>query len=287
MKSIPLFLLSLLFALLIFSCNHSTESNLPAVTNDTGQNNKSVSLTAATLTDCDYYVPKGSADSMIDKYKTDFSQPGIKDHYWIEECALMSIKKFLDDKKDEYDGVRFFLGKSKKLFNPKSLLLVVPTKKQLAPTATEKHLNCFGINIPAQGCTPSELQMNLSLTDQRNAINLFGKDYRKEALEGQRKPAGIEELSIGIWVSKCKIDKIVSLFTPANKLDGLMAVCAAYYEDDERRRAGEREFVVQSTFIFVPTRNKDTVWSVVPKPPQKWTKDAGFNHGELCPQICN
>lgn len=276
----------IIFAMLTISCNHSsTENNIPTELKDLAKNNKVLNLADAASTDCEYYVPRGSADSMINKYKTDFAQPGLKDQYWIEECALMSIKKFLDDNK-EYDGVRFFLGKIKKAFNPKSTLLVIPTQEAVTPTQTEKHTNCFGINIPISTCKPSELQMNLTLTEQRNTINSFGKEYRKEAFEGQRKPAGIEELSIGIWISKCKIDKIASLFTPANKLDGLMAVCAAYYADDERRRRGEREFIVQSTFIFVPTRDKQLAWDVVPKPPEKW-RNAGFNHGSLCPQICN
>jgi hypothetical protein len=239
-----------------------------------------------TTDECDYYVDSNEADLMIKKFESDFYTSGLNKKFWIETCVLQALKKFLDSN-SRYDGFRFFLGKNKGVLSPKSNLQVVPTVSSNSSDPNEKHTNAFGSVIPILPCVPSQLMVNLPARDAVDKINLFGIKFRKEQMEGLRSSAAFDQLSLGIWMSRCKIDKILSLYTPENNLDGLMAICAAYRQDDTRRERGERKYPVQSTFIFIPTKNGIPDWKVVPPPPPGWNKIAGFNHGSLCPQICN
>jgi hypothetical protein len=239
--------------------------------------------------DCDYFVKRDEADLMEKKFKSVFYKELPIKEFWIEACVVKAIHKFLEENQT-YDGVRFFLGANRSgLFQPKPVLLVTPTTKASASSSVEQHNNQFGVPIELENVCKSEtLLVNESYGSAFEKINLFGKKFRKELVEGQRNPAGMDPLSLGIWMSKCKIRSLIKLYTPENNLDGLMAIAAAYYKDDARREQGERKYVVQSTFIFVPTRNKERYWEIVPPIPSNWQpKNGGVNHGSLCPNVCN
>jgi hypothetical protein len=245
----------------------------------------STNKTASVTDECDYYVDRAEGERMIQKYMAAFDNNGLTDNFWISKCAIQSIKTFLDNN-PTYDGVRFFLGAKLVGLTTRSVLLVTPTTKSNSTSPLEKHTNQIGVDIPLGTCNPGELEMNLSVGEARKQINRFGEKFRDESIQGQRSSASIDPLSIAIWVSRCKIDKMMDVFTQHNTLTGLMAICAAYYKDDARRSGGERKYVVQSTLIFVPTENGRVLnWNAVP-PPAGWKSADSFNHGELCPQQC-
>jgi hypothetical protein len=283
MKKIAQIFFMVLILMGFYACGEKDDKN---DVNSNKPNSKGVDTLAVVDTNgCDYYVENKVAEIMIKKYETDFHQKALAKQFWIDKCLIMSIKVFLDNNSG-YDGVRFLLGVEKKLIGKKSTLVIVPTIPSTTGLPYDRHVNQFGVSIPLANCESNQEYINLPATEGLNRVNRFGLDFRKESQEGQRGTAAIKPLSIGIWISKCKIDKLVELYKPASNLDGLMAIAASYYEDDERRKRGDREFVVQSTFIFVPTVNQTPNWGIV-KPPKGWKDTGGFNHGELCPRICD
>jgi len=273
--------------LFFYSCNNAEtekqEKNQPDSLSTIQPD--SINKPLAVIDECDYYVDSNEAMLMIQKYMADFDNNRLTDEFWISRCAIESIKNFLSNN-PTYDGVRFFLGAKMVGLVNRSILLVAPTTRSNSTSPNEKHTNQIGVTIPVSPCNPGELEMNLTVGDARKKINQFGDKFRNESIEGQRSSASIDPLSIAVWVSRCKIDSIMAVFSRHTTLNGLMAICAAYYKDDARRRGGERKYVVQSTLIFVPTENGRTLnWSVV-KPPVGWKDTNAFNHGELCPQQC-
>lgn len=269
-----------------FACTNNTGDNPPdEKKGDTTKKTSQTSVKSAKVetNDCDYYVDSTSADKMIKKFDSDFYKAGLTKQFWIEKCVLVSIKTFLDNNQD-YDGIRFFLGQ-RTILPAKSSLLAVPTMPSPSPTASEKHSNQWGVPVPLS-CAPSQLILNIPVRDAINFTNLFGKTFRYESTEGQRSSAAIDQLSIGVWISRCKINALYEVFKQPSTLDGLMAISAAYFTDDQRRAQGERKYVIQSTLIFVPTERNVLKWNTV-KPPKEWADSGGYNHGELCPQICN
>jgi hypothetical protein len=233
--------------------------------------------------DCDYYVDEYEAYAMMGKYELDFNKKGLTKQFWMETCVLKSLHKFLNDNKG-YDGIRFFLGARKRPFKEiESELIIVATTSTANP---RMHTNQWDINIPMQSCPASQISINMGRDETKKRVNKFGKEFRNETADGDRNSASNDPLSIGIWISRCKIDKLIKLYESASDLDGLMAISAAYYHDDERRSRNEdRKYPVQSTLIFVPTKSGKIDLSIV-APPKAWKSGGGFNHGQLCPNNC-
>jgi hypothetical protein len=236
---------------------------------------------------CDYYVDSLKAYRMIKKYDSVFLTYNPTKTVWIEKQVLVGIHNFLEANKATYDGVRFTWVKESGTIT----LLVSPTVSSATGVQYQRHTNKYGVPIPLAGdFNPRNIKINLPDTTAVRIINQFGKYHRMETTEGNREtaPENYRPLSASIWLHPCKIEAMYDLFTTHGAaLDGLMAFSAAYYEDDPRRyQRNDREFEIQSTLIFIPTRKGVPDWSVV-RPEQKWKDSGGFNHGELCPKICD
>jgi hypothetical protein len=240
---------------------------------------------------CDYYVDYHEAQAMIAYYIVHHKPNRIQTNFKIEKSILIAIKHFLDNNRDSYDGVRFFFGAKKSWFlaPTKATFIVVPTKLRRNPTDYEKHENIWGPVINFGSQRSQDLKLNQSKEEAEEEINDFGEKFRGEQVRGDRESApntGKARLSIGVWVSKCKIDSIVKILESNESLNGVVALAASYYKPDTR--ISERKFLDQSTLIFVPTDStNEPLWTVVPKPLDAVPKDAGLNHGSLCPNICN
>jgi hypothetical protein len=275
----------------IYSCNGTSSDHAIASSKDTSKTKRpSIPINSkqsidSSDDDCDYYVDETEAGKMRDKYNRNFNKPGLIPQFWIEKCVLTAVHAYLTSGAEDYDGIRFFLGAKKDGTKWQSTLQVIPTLRVPNPTPSERHTNQIGTEIPLPSCNPSEIKMNLPFGEAQDMIDDFGEQFRKERSRGQRNPAGVDPLSIGIWLSKCKIEKLNKLFTEHGELTGLMAIAAAYYKDDERRQRRERKYIVQTTMLLVPTTaNKALNWKIV-APVRK--TDETFNHGELCPDVCN
>ncbi len=242
--------------------------------------------------DCDYYADYYESQAMISYFNDHFRPGSIQTDFVIEKEVLTAIKSFLDSPTHEnYDGIRFFLGVKKKWFlgKYKPTFFLVPTIKNASPTTTEKHTNIWGNIINFSGFESLDLSLNAENKSANDEIDKFGEKFRGEQEKGKRESApdaDIAHRSVGIWIAKCKIDTIVKVLNANNELAGIKALAASYFKPDTRRY--ERSYIDQTTFIFVPVKANGVLdWSLIPKPPIGWIKDAGLNHGALCPQICN
>ncbi|MEO7264748.1 MAG: hypothetical protein ABIW38_07535 [Ferruginibacter sp.] len=243
--------------------------------------------------DCEYYADKATAEKMM-RYYNDFLRPkNIQTDFVIERCVFESIKNFFDANPNVYDGIRFFLGARKNWFLGKtySTFFIVPTIKNEPYPSIHQHTNNWGNIINYANCNSNEVKLNTSKNDASSEINKYGKKFRKEQRFGDREsaPEKNDHLSLGIWISQCKIDTICKILNTHPDLPGVKAIAAAYYEKGDITRRSNRKHDIQSTFIFVPIDNiGNPIWSVVPKPPAfKILEEGGLNHGQLCPQICD
>ncbi len=245
---------------------------------------------------CDYYLDSGTAKQMIQYYMTNY-QPRFninQTDFFIEKCVFESIKTFFDaNTQTAYDGVRFFLGLERKNIFSKwyATFFVVPTVKDPHPMPPLKaHTNMWGNLIPVFGCNTLDLYINQEAAMAKSEIDKFGSKYRNESTNGTRESAPqntiFDQLSIGIWMNRCKIDSIAETFKKYPFLSGIKAISATYFAANQGNRY-DRKYDEQTTLVFVPIDYSGNLrWETVPPPPANLAQGS-YNHGALCPQQCN
>lgn len=243
--------------------------------------------------ECKYQLNIEEAQKMIKYYDALFDADRLTKEFCLPPCLFSAINTFLIQHQNEYDGVRFFIvAKRKFLGKLKSKLLIVPTKPANPITPTNKHQNIWGNVITLTNCVlPDDVYMNIEASTASKWIDDFGEEFRGETTRGDRESAKKGPLSLGIWMKSCKVKKINEFLNAhSQEFDGIVAKAGAYYSSDEMYEHGEREYETQSTLIFIPTKNCTINWQSVKDTKDfietKRPKDV-FNHGELCPQICN
>jgi hypothetical protein len=145
-------------------------------------------------------------------------------------------------------------------------------------------------------CVPDYI--NVPSKDRVRRIERFRKNYRGETPGGGDPTAKIKHLSRAVWISKCVIDALCYfLQDPSNGLDGIHIYNAAY---SRLMNVEGQEYPNQSTYIIVVTKPdnagyhrddwsvlKDNKYEALYSEINAYEGDGGgYNHGQLCPNIC-
>jgi len=222
-----------------------------------------------------HYIKEGSATPILDLEKS----------VWIDSCVIAGFTKYFKDHND-FDGARFYSGA--KSSNNKSTIILTPTTKNTG-SGSNKHLDALSANITVEpiNCNKEFKNFNLSENEFHRLKDKFNHDFRKNNL--------VDSLSISVWISSCVFTGLTELIRANNTLlDGVNVYFAAYDELKPSGRRGQK-YKHQSTIIIVPTMpnrrggHRDN-WEILKVSPlyQKYINfDGGFNHGELCPDVCN
>jgi hypothetical protein len=251
---------------------------------------------AAPITDyCtvgNFLILPGEADRMIKRFKKEFNDdfPASKDltdSFWVDKCVIYQFHDFLS-KNSGYDGIRIYSIATAK----KSNIWIVPTFD------SPNHVDAWGNLLPAiQNCDNIEFSnYNKDKSIGEPLINEFGHEFREEQKEGEVNSARNDSLSKGVWFGKCVIDSLFKYLSNISLgLDGVRIHCGSYDKKDIRR--GQHK-AIQNTFIFVVSKpdghgGHRSDWNVlvnVYKNKYKLNErifEGGYNHGELCPKICD
>ena len=287
-RTLPVLLIK--FCLAFTACESKVKQPLPAATASIDSNKVAIKSSG-----CSYYISQTEGEDMIDQFKKIYRGSGagsqmrdLRDSFWMDSCVFMSLHRFLSSS-NGYDGVRFFMaGKGK------SELLIVPTKKQANQTANSKHSNEWGSRVSLTSkCAGLFKNINLGKNLSEAAINNFGERFREEGIRGNRGSAKVDSLSAGVWMDTCVIATIANILrNPAHHTDGIMVLAAAYQALQGNASDLGQFKQNQSTLIFVPTSKVGGAdvpqWDIL-KNPNATTKAilGGFNHSQLCPQICD
>lgn len=230
---------------------------------------------------CLYTVDSIDGNIMVKEFSDSFHDQRLTKSFWAPACFVIYLADSVFKKNgDDFDGARFLSGYN----NKKSTLIMVPTSKVLNPTFEYQHTDRWDKKIEA--CATSEFLINKTEADANRQTRPFGILLRGEDDPYDRNSATNKLLTAGIWVDKCVFENLArELKNAPAKLDGIVFLAAAY---TPRVRAWEYSGAIdrdhQSTFVIIPTDapNHTPNWSVINKKPI-----GGYNHSQLCPQICN
>lgn len=282
----------------IMSCNGSGDGN-PESRPDSASSEKSLQARYAG-SNCTglaniYFVNKQDALDMITHFKTEFhGKAGLpvemkkfKDSVWIDSSVIKAFSDFLDLNIRDYDGVRIV---NVAYANDSSGIFLVPTTA--AGSGHEEKWNAY---VPVSS-SPVFRNFNSDTGIVNPMARKFKTLFRKQTNPEIIGSTTFDSLSAKIWLSSCVFHLLSDTIQASKgKLDGVKIYFGAYKEITLRRQLFQK-YANQSTVILVPT-NPDAAWgrhkpdwdAVKTKfKALNWAPDpGGYNHGELCPQICN
>jgi hypothetical protein len=247
-----------------------------------------------------------SALAMIDRfskvYKKDNQQRNIKaldSVYWLDRCIVFAIENFLKTEKNpngslKYDGIRIYMSCEinadpvsfpNQQYQRKTSVFIFPTMRRDNPPAGKSEHQDDRVQIRTAGCQPSPFLQPNNIADPK--ITKFDEAYRRSS-------ATMGSLSTAIWIDSCVVFTLAKILRlPNANLDGANINMAAYGELDIARRPSQG-FQMQSTTVIAPTNLVNGIhvnnWKIIDclfRHSSKELPDGGFNHGELCPKICN
>lgn len=220
-------------------------------------------------------------DSIYRKAGTPNERRNLTKSVWIDGMLIGSLADFLESSQGRsYDGVRFMNTATS--INRESSVHMVPTK--MGATA-DNHMNDWGPGKFSlrDGSLLNFINYNTRQDVAFNLMGNFDRLYRTET----NIPLNKNPLSSGVWISKCVFLSLRDLIDiPNENLNGIKLIMGAYNHFIVPKIPGQfNQF--QSTLIIVPTSPDGSErWDVI-KQRTNWIKDAGYNHGALCPQVCN
>ena len=272
--------LLLALCLTVYSCNNNPGDEKPPQTGQpTGRQ-------AQQDQPCNYEVNSVDAQKMINAFAVKFKDARLKKDFWLEACAVKSLNTFLQAPGNNFDGVRFFSGFDNSDNKNISTLFMVVTSPVQSPSNEYKHTNRWEIEIPDM-CPTTEVFVNKKEAVAKKQLKPFGKILREQMDEDDRASAVKDSLSSGVWVDKCVIKKLAALIDSNGNLDGIKIIAAAYCKEVQARTGlGTVNLDKQSTFILLPTDkpSHEINWKLIDT--RKRPVD-GYNHSQLCPQICD
>jgi hypothetical protein len=256
-----------------------------------------------------FIVSEDTAKAMIytfDSLYDRFNNGDIKaftDYHDMQPCTIESIAAFLTNNK-EYDGVQFInVGDTFKNsstypdqgdYQNKTLIRIYPTKPPGKPGYTG-HIIDTNTTIPYNGCS-----------DGNNFIEKYDKVSTKEVvfenIYRKKIPYTTDEkrlISKSIWIDKTLILIINAIIkSDTKKYVGLRINQAAYLGTPKERLPLGIEKPNQTTIILTILEkstngdikevffNKDKLISVFGEK-INILSNMNFNHGDLCPKICD
>jgi hypothetical protein len=286
------------FIILLTACNsNSGKKDQPTDTTKTA--NATADSVALDDVDCstigNFLVSSQEADKMIKKFRSVFKKTNtageiknMVDSFWIDASIILAYQNLFATEPSNYDGIRLhFLGRANS--GDSTDIALVPCKAN--SNGTGFHDEVYGNKITVPGNTEFK---NYNVTNQQiiEPRKHYGRIYRNEKVPGQVSTATIDSVSKSIWFSKCVLDALKRYLASSELgLDGVRVYCAAY---DTKRQGSSQLKDIQSTVVLVVTRpdgvgRHKSDWSILER---KFRNDpkfniGGYNHGELCPRICD
>lgn len=283
----------------IMSCNGSGDDNTESK-KDSASSAKSLQARYAG-SNCTglaniYFVKKQDALDMITHFKKEFhGKAGLpvemkkfKDSIWIDSSVIKGFSDFLDINIRDYDGVRIV---NVAYANDSSGIFLVPTTA--AGAGHEEKWNAY---VPIPGA-PTFRNYNTDTGIVNPMSRKFKTLFRRQTDPEIIGSTAFDSLSAKIWLSSCVFHLLADTIQASKgKLDGVKIYFAAYKQVAPNRVLFQK-YANQSTIILVPTtpnaawgRHKPD-WDAVKTKFKtlNWAAPdpGGYNHGELCPQICN
>jgi hypothetical protein len=245
-----------------------------------------------------FFISEADGQRYIQRFKDIYSKSHTNspdkrfvDSFWVDGCLIRSLKMFLT-KNQQYDGVNIYSTFDKPIFARNKVNIVIAPSILDPATGSKKHLSKYddAIDLIYQ-CNPKDRNFNLGEQESRGDRRKFEKDIRKERVAGDPSSAELKDLSRGIWFSRCVIDSVSKyLSDPVLNLSGVYLYNAVY---DKFIPGTDQESENQSTFIIVLTsfeqgKHKPR-WDVIQQNPGNkiYFMQGGYNHGQLCPRICD
>ncbi len=243
-----------------------------------------------------FFLNQQDALNMITHFKDEFhNKPGLpatmrklKDSIWIDASVIKGFSDFLSANSKDYDGLRIVMGAYS---NDSSCIFLVTT------TANGTgHRERWDAYVPVTSASKIEFRnFNIDEAIARPLVDSFTTRVRKQTNPHDINSTSFDSLSTKIWLNSCVFSLLSdTIETSGNKLDGVMVYFAAYNKIVPNRASFQKK-PNQSTMILVPTipngpGKHKADWDAVRVKfvNLKFTLDpGGYNHGELCPQICN
>lgn len=295
-------------SVIVFSCNESGSTKEPELKVDSTNTNTSAPEEA--LTDCsgtgNFFISSTEAQDMIKHfwgiYRKDSAGREIEpllDSVWIDSSIIVSLASFLDSS-DQHDGVRIYNGAYSTLdttnhpgqkYPNESTVVLVPTITRTNPAQGQSaHQDDYTkFTMPSSSQKTGFRNYNLSKKEVETLKLKFQKLYRLEKnsddLYSKR-----DSLSRAVWFDQCVIIKLAKFLKDSkNHLDGVRIYSAAYNSFSSRTGDSQNK-PNQSTLLMVLTSvGHNDNWGFLDS---KYMKDdkfkmASYNHGELCPKICD
>ena len=273
-----------LYGSFIASCNSSEVKKEPSISDSSGISNTVSDTTKIDRADCNtlgnFLISPDEADMMIKHFRKTFKKGGLTKSFWIDSCTILSLKRFFDNN-EGFDGVRIHLGA-----NAINTEILITVTRKIDLTNHEDRWN-NPVQLPSI-CVPDYI--NVRAERRIRQLARFREKYREES-------GGIaknDSLSRAVWFSSCVIDSLSKyLQNPSYGLDGVNIYSAAYHRDlndpIQPKKANRSSFVIVVTKPDDLGRHKDD-WKILGEIFAKYNKNAfngGYNHGQLCPDICD
>ena len=301
-------LFALVISIIVLSCNQSSSTKEPELKVDS--TNTIASKPEEALLDCsgtgNFFISSNEAQKMIKHfwgiYRKDSAGREIKpllDSVWIDSSIIVSLAAFLESS-DQHDGVRIYNAAystldatnhpGQKYPNESTVVLVPTITRTSTPQGQSVHQDDYTkFQMPGGSKVPDFKNYNLTKPEVETLKVQFQKLYRLETnpddLYSKR-----DSLSRAIWFDQCVIIKLAQfLKDPNNHLDGVRIYSGAY--DSFSSRTGDSQNKSnQSTLLMVLTSvGHNDNWKFLDN---KYMNDnkfkmASYNHGELCPKLCD
>lgn len=288
--------LNLAILAMFLACNSEADLNKDKANSTTSVEPAIKNINRDASLDCSHagnlLIKPEVADKMIKLFRKHYKETlkYLSDSVWIDSCVISGFAKYFETNSN-FDGTRVYSGVSGG--SSTNTIMLVATIPGDGSTPKKRHIDDLSANIllSSRDCNKEFKNFNLDSHTFDAMKKKFGKDFRKED-SGNK----IDSLSISVWVNNCVFKILSELFrTHPDVYDGATVYFAAYDKRDTSTRRGQL-YQYQSTIIIVPTkpdgRRHTPDWEILTSGSfyQKYFKGEpfdGFNHGELCPDVCN
>ena len=283
----------------IISCNSNSTGN-NGNSADSSQNKTGVATGDRKCPgSANYRVIESEGRQMMERFDKIFKHVGmanpllpLSDSVWIDASVIDSLSKYLEAH-HEYDGIRIFNCAYDKLdqtthhgqkYDYETSVLFQLTSPSVNTEGKPGHRNEESARFDFSLNNTEFKNFNLDSAEAAILKRRFDSIYRK-TISPSSSSDRIDSLSIGVWFATCVISEISEYLKNQAGYDGVWVYSAAY---DKKIARGQIKDI-QSTFVIALTQSDGKSGH---KPDWKADKNNetfadGFNHGDLCPDICN
>lgn len=311
-------LFAFVISVILFSCNGSSNKDANIDSTHTTTNVDTVGETDFEKLDklsieickdaqglANFFVLKDDVLDMKKDFVNIYKQDGsgkyveaVPDSFLLDACTISDIATYL--LKNKNDGIRIFMNCElvadntsypNQQYKNKAGIFIFPTiyDSNISDPNKSKHITDKNSTLHEQACAVKSPYIKAWTSDVENKIAKFDNLYRKNPI-GSETSIKKDAFSQAVWIDSCVIftlDRILKKFSLTH--DGICIHLGAYKKIDPKRPS--QKYDTQSTMIIAITIkdvNHTSDWDIIDKYMKlKMFAPGAFNHGELCPKICD